>query len=601
MVNEGKDPYLNKLSTLEATYGQWHSQVKTNRRMYECDWEDLVAIEGADAYMKFIPATAARSIDDPADHILTTPETRVPVRAVDRDELEAQRSAENVRKFLTAWWSRVVSEFNPIGDSVVDAMNEGRFVWRRSFDFDALPEKPEKGADRRPYKRAMAELGKDKFLWTVECMDNLTVFEDPSSHRDPKYVFLKYKITVEEAMDLYPSHVKHLNGMDDFAEVEYVEFWSRDVNDKPGRCMKWVEAEKVWDEENPYPYIPIVIEDTGFGTNRFGAKAHEKYRGMTEKLFSTFVAEARQMTGWEIANELAVFPMTKAWNMAKDRHIKIGPGIVTDLAGAKGDPMSEDFEFTAMPAVPVGVLQLVQKTTQMANALTKMDTISGQPVPGVETATEAGQQINNASAKLRRIIAAFQRACERMNRMTLMDVELCAEGPITVYGTAGDYGEVTLKPDDIDGFYENSVELRTSDDDMKNLIKARFWGEMYNALPFLSAWTAMERGGIADDPMNEMMRRAAEQVFLSPEMTMIRTLTGANSFGEFATLVRGNGWQPGNVGNAEQPPGASGAGGMQSADSILSPMMEATKGQALANRDVTQRPSQFSAPQVPNG
>ena len=596
MVNDGKDPYLNKLSTLESTYfSAYHRQVLENRRMYECNWEDLVAIEGAEQYMKFIPATAARSIDDPADHVLSMPRTKVPVRSVDRDPMKAQRAAENKRKFLEAWWSRIVSDSNPIGDSLVDALNEGRFVWRRTFDFDALPDKPAKGSDRRPYKRAMAELGKDKFLWTVEVMDNLTVFEDPGNHRDPRYIFLKYKITVEEAKEFAVEHIQHFRGMDDFSEVEYTEFWSRDIGDKPGRCMKWVEGEKVWDEENPYPYIPVIVEDSGFGTNRFGAKPHEKYRGMTEKLFPTFVAEARQMTGWEIANELSVFPMTKAWNMAKDRHLAIGPGIVTDLSGAKGDPMSEDFEFAQMPTVPVGVLQLVQKTTQMANALTKMDTLSGQPVPGVETATEAGQQINNASAKLRRIIAAYQRACVRMNRMTQMDVELVAEGPITVYGTAGEFGEVTLDPKDIDGFYENTVELRTSDADMGSMVKARFWGEMYRTVPFLSAWTAMERGEIADDPTVEMLRRAAEDVFLSPEMTMIRTITGANSFGEFATLVRGNGWQAGNTGNAEKPPGADSAGGM-SAESILSPMMEATKDNALADRDVTQRVSQFKAP-----
>ena len=597
------DKLLDKLAQLESSYfGAYQMQVLRNREMYECKWDQEAAIAGGEDYMVYIPPTAARAIDDPADHVLTMPKTRVPVRADDDNPMEAQRAAEKKRKFLAAWWSRVVEDSNPVGDSIVAALNEGRFVWRRTFDFDSLPDKPVKGAPRgarRRYRKEMSELGKDEFLWKIEVMDNLTVMEDPRSHRDPGYIYLKFKITVEEAKDCYPEASGEWTRLDDYAEVEFVEYWTKPDDDDPGRCVRWIESEIVWNEDSPYNYIPVVIEDSGFGTNRHGAKPHEKYRGMTEKLFSTFIAEARQMTGWEINSELAVFPMVKAWNMARDRKISVGPGVVTDLAGAKGDPSSEDLEYLAMPPVPVGVLQLVQKTTQMANSLTKMDTLSGQPVAGVETATEAGQQISNASAKLSRVIAAYQRACARMNRMTLMDVEFGVEGPVTIYGTSGEYGEVTLEPKDINGFYENSVELRTSDQDMVSQIKARFWGEMYRLIPFLSAWTAMERGEIADDPTMEMVRRASEDVFLSPEMTMIRTLTGANSFGEFATLVKGNGWAQGGEGEASgtaPPPGPDSSQGLVSQDNLMAPMQAQTVDTAIQNRDITQRIGQLRAP-----
>lgn len=603
MASTTPDRDLLKLATLESTYfSAYHKKVATNRRMYDCQWDELAQIVGGDSFMTYIPPTAARAIDDPADHILHMPKTRVPVRAQSDNQMEAQNAAEKKRKFLSGWWSRVVEDSNPIGDSVVAALNEGRFVWRREFDFDDIPDKPAEGAprsERRRYRKAMADLGKDEFLWKVEVLDNCTVFEDPRNHRDPSYVYLKFDISAEEARDLWPERASDWDDLEDFSMLEYVEYWSKPEDGKPGRCKKWVQSEKVWDEDSPYPYIPIVIEDSGQGTNRRGATPVDKYVGMTEKLFSTFIAEARQMTAWEISNELSAFPMTKAWNMQKDRRIAVGPGIVTDLVRT-GKEDGEDIEYMQMPPIPVGVLQLVQKTTQIANSLTKMDTLSGQPVPGVETASEASQQINNAAAKLTRIVAAYQRACQRMNRMTLMDVELVAEGPITIYGSAGEYGEITLEPSDINGFYENSVELRTSDADMVSQIKARFWGEMYRLIPFLSAWTAMERGEIADDPTMEMMRRASEDVFLSPEMTMIRTLTGANSFGEFATLVKGNGWQSGNTGNGEQPAGPDSTQGLLSQETLASPLEASTVDTAINNRDITQRVSQIRAPKEVN-
>jgi len=590
---------LDKLSTIESTYfSAYQAQVRRNREMYECEWSGEVNIAGADDYMIFIPPTAARNIDDVADHVLTMPKTRVPTRADNDDPMAAQMRAEKVRKFLAAWWSRVVEDSNPIGDSIVAALNEGRFVWRRTFDMDKLPDKPEEGAPRskrRAYRKEMADLGKSEFLWHVEVMDNLDVFEDPRSHRDPNYLFLKYEITTEDAKETYPDAGGEWRKGDDFEPVIFTEYWSKPTDDDPGKCIRWIDDDMVEEYDNPYSYIPVIIEDSGFGTNRHGAKPAEKYRGMTEKLFSTFIAEARQMTGWEIANELSIFPMVKAWNMGRGRKITIAPGVITDLNGAKGDPESEDIEYMQMPAIPVGVLQLVQKTTQLANATTKADTISGQPQSGVETATEAGQQINNASAKLSRTIAAYQRACARMNRMTLMDVEHSAEGPITIYGSSGEYGEVRLEPSDIDGFYENTVELRTSDQDMVSQIKARFWGEMYRLIPFLSAFTAMERGEIADDPAMELMRRASEDVFLSPEMTMIRTLTGSNSFGEFATLVKGSGLQAGNTGNQEKAPGMEGGELTPMAD-MANPAQAQTVDTAIESRDISQKLGQLRAP-----
>ena len=57
----------------------------------------------------------------------------------------------------------------------------------------------------------------------------------------------------------------------------------------------------------------------------------------------------------------------------------------------------------------------------------------------------------------------------------------------------------------------------------------------------MSFFTALERGGVTDDQTTEMLKRAAEDVFLSDEFRMIRVMTGAQSYGEFSQMIKNSG------------------------------------------------------------
>ena len=293
------------------------------------------------------------------------------------------------------------------------------------------------------------------------------------------------------------------------------------------------------------------------------------------------------MTSWQAVLKMTAFPMITTRNHNEEKEIGVGPGVVNRLDGNENEPGSESITIEKLPDIGIGVLQFIDKTTQIANSALKLNVLGGQAQPGVETATESDQNLRNASVKLSYAVSAIERIVKKMNRWVLMDIQLVLEAPVTIYGAGADSpSEISLKPKDIGGYYETHVELSTADMDAVNQVNARFWAEMYRVVPFLSLYTTMEKMGL-DDPQSEMVRRASEDVFLSEEFRLIRTMTGAQSFGELAQLLQQLQMQGGEAAGAG-PPGQANPG--QGANSVAHMNLEVIRRaemlQALATAHI---------------
>ena len=589
-MSDSTDKLLAKLELLKGLYGPYHAQLEKNRRFYDLKFD--VEVVPGDAQRRgfepVIPPTARQAVDEAADHILYFPKLRVPVRPTDAQQVTQQEIAENKRRFITSWWRQVTQRSNPIGDGRKTLLNEGMIAVRCLLRWDLIPDK-----DDTDYQAQMRKLGHYDFLWDVQLLDNKTVFADPSNHRQPRYVFVQYEVFKEEAETLFPAAKGNWKQMGDYDPLKYTEYWSEPVwtpdgKWAPGKYVRWIEDEAVWDKANPYPYVPIAIEDAGYGQVHHLAKIEQKFRGFSEFTHSVFVAQARQWSAMEAVAELTAFApfITRNLDEAKVKTLKLGPGEVWNLTGAKDDPSSESIEFAAMPQIPATVPQMIGLTDRAANSTLKLEVLGGIPQTGVDTATEADQNQRNATAKLAGPIAALERLIARISRWVFMDIELTLEAPVTVYGvSADDPGEAHLSTKDISGFYECAAQLTTTDEDAISQSKARFWLEMALRTPFLSYFTAMERGGVTDDPQKEMVRRAAEEVFLSPEFRAIRTMTGAQSFGELAQMIQ----------QIQNPPAQTGNGVNTDQTLVAAPFdLAASPGgtsvteQAYANRNVAQ-------------
>lgn len=551
---------LSKFASLRGEFGTYHSNVDRNRKFYERNFEDEVLPTDDDSVWAYMPPSARRAIDDPSDHILTMPKIRVPVRPTDADPVNQERIAEKKRQFINSWWRNITDRSNPMGDGRKLMLLEGRLCLRKSLRWDMVPDYPDKSnyktrqqyrTARRRFQKSMDKIGHYEFLWDVEVLDTKTVFEDPNDHRNPMYVFVEHEVFCEEAKRLFPGEIdESLSGnwrsRNDYQTLRYIEYWSRptykfDGTWEPGEHVQWIEDNLVKSEDNPYPYIPIAIEDAGYGRVYKGAKPHEKYVGIAQHTLETFVAQARQYTSWQNVTEMSAFPAITTRNMDATKPLVIGPKRVIPLEGGPDDPNREAIEFVAWPPLPIEVIQLAARTDQIVDETVKMNALGGQAIKGVETATEADQQIRNAASKLDGPVAGCERLAGRLTSWVLMDIDSVLEAPVTVFGT-GDEGSsdefVTLGPKDIDGFYRVSAVMTTTDEYEASLNKARFWLDAYQRSPFLSAITALTKGEVTDEPMQEMILRAAEDVFLSEEMVGIRKLSAAQAFGAFAQMFQ---------------------------------------------------------------
>lgn len=602
------DALKTKFERLRAFHAAHHANIDKNRAYYDRKFAyDVVPQAAQDrGFIPIIPETARRAIDEASDHILTFPKIKVPVRPTESEDTSAQLIAEKKRRFMTSWWRQVTLQTNVIGDGRKAILNEGKIAIKKTLKWEMIPDKAEDGDEKghSAYRSVLRKLGRYEFLWDVELLDNKTVYEDPSNHRNPQYVYINHKLLVEEAKRMFPSATGTWTSRDDYDEVEYLEYWSApkfdsDGSYEPGEFIQWVEQDVVHDADNPYPYVPIAIEDSGYGTNNKLSTIDEKYVGISQHSHDIFVAQARQWSAMEAVAELTAFSpiITRNLDESKAANLMMGPGEIWELEGTQGEPGAEDIQFPAMPAIPVTVPQMIQLTERAANGVLKLDLLGGIPQQGVDTASEADQNVRNATAKLSGPVSALERLSARLSRWVLMDIEMVLEAPVTVFGVSSDdSAEVTIGPRDISGYYDIYVELRTTDEEAVSQNKARFWLEMALRAPFISFFTALERGGVTDDPTTEMLKRAAEDVFLSEEFRMIRVMTGAQSYGEFAQMLKNSGLsdqstQSGNGLNGGNSLGLGAAGG--SPQPAAAPPMDAILQDAYLSRNTNRGGEQF--------
>lgn len=537
---EQEDQEFARFKELEGLYSTFHQNVRTNEDFYNLKFRQrVVPAAQRDKLAELMPLTARRAIDEAVDHILFTPRILVPRRPSQRDHVRAQSVAEKKRHWLNSWWSNVGLKYNAVGDGRKPLLNFGMVAMKVTLRWDLIPDL-EDFSDRSAYRRALDRLGEREFLWDVELLDPRNVFVDPSDHRNPRYAYVHYEIFREDAKEIFPDSEKEWTRGGMYDTVEYTEYWSWDPVEEEGRYIQWINGEREHEGDNVHLRIPIAVEDSGYGYVTRLARPEDRFVGMTQFMHDVFIAEARQMTAMQAVAEFTAFPGVKRRNFDPAEPLLVGPGEVWDLRGNPAtDDDAQDIEFTPWPPIPITIPQLLDMTARMANSTLKMDLLGGIPVRGQETATEITQSTQNAAAKLTAPVAALERLIRRISQWALQDVEKVLEAPVTLFATSSD-GDASVRvgPQDISGFYDVRVELKTTDREAIEMQVARFWLDAARLSPFLSYTTALERGGVVDDPQDELVRRAAEDVVVSPQFQMMRIVQGATALQQFNQLVQ---------------------------------------------------------------
>ena len=483
-----------------------------------------VAITVEDQSIELIkPPTAYDAVVNARDHILTNPRITVPVRPTVGPQEAAHKIAEKRQQFHTMFWDNV---FYQSGDPLGAGKNDlvlGKMVVKVMPKLHLLPEMPPSPtkSDRDRYRRALDKIGRSTFMWDVTLCDKASVFEIGDPH-DPDAAVEAYRITKAAARKKFGTIPETLNGGDPLDEIDYVEYWEKPEGSSKGKFIQWLGTDVVHDGDNPLcaespshtedkpmyaGRLPYIFASSGWGNDGPNAKPEDRYVSAIRYVRSVIEAECRFLTMTHEAMKYAAFKPTLTKNIPGDQQLAIQPGSRWNISEG------QEAGFIDPGEIPASLFQGMARVNQYIDQSTKFSTLGGQPQRGVDTATEADQNIRNAATKLSGPIRNLRRVVMRVNEYAAWDVEKIFEAPITLYGAApSGPSEVTLTPSDINGFYMTHVELETSDEAALNLRNARTWSDLAQRMP-ISFKTVMRMAGIMNgtQEMDERLMENLEQ------------------------------------------------------------------------------------------
>ena len=498
-----------------------------------------------------VPPTAYNAVVNAADHILTKPRVYVPIRPSNFSQEAARERAENQRRFHDMWWARIHEDQGAPLDRGKKKLIRGKMVLKKTIKFDLLPDLPEDPTpqDKRRFRSAIKRVAKSRFLWDIDVCPPENIYEDPSNPWDPQYVYEEYEIYASEALEKYPEMVNEYTG-DPMRKLPYVEMWTKPYKDSPGKYTCWVDGKVLHESDNPYSwetkestpempnydgYVPYAIVDPGFGDVDGDNKPEDRYASILRPIRSVLTSEARYLTELEAWLRMYVFPAVVTTNMSEledgEKEFRLGPGSHLNLRP------DQSIETLKWGEAPLTLMQGLSRVNNYADEASKFGSLGGQPLVGVESATESDALLRNAAVKLGGPVNAMQRACQRINSWILMDIEKILETEVTLYGSfSADSSVVTIKPSDINGYYYTNVTFETTDEMMINARKARLWADLYRIMPGLSERTAMDKMGI-DDPTNEQDERSIENIMRSMPMQQVQIMVALAGLGEVGQEV----------------------------------------------------------------
>lgn len=535
---------------LKAKYSNLLTEFKTDDLYINSEFETagIIPDDTSDDGLQLTkPSTVYDAVENAANHILSFPRITVPVRAVVKDQETAITIARKKQRFLELWWDRVfVDQGDPLGMAKKQLI-KGKCVLKKEIDWRLLPSldyKDDEGKPRDPtpdekraFRSMLQKIARSKFLWRLRCIPKETVFEDIENPHDSPYVFEAYSCAVGTARRNWPHIAHRLTNRTPLERVEYIEYWLKpgvDPKYPEGRFIQWIDDERVHENINPYSwttplhsekepdydgYVPYAIGDPGWGDIGPETKPEDRYMSLVRPMRSMALADCRLLTAMEAYLRLYIWKPMLTAGYGDDAEFRLGPAARWERDEANG----QSIDLLQFGEMPVSLLQGMARVREYMDEHSKFGTLGGSAQRGVDTATEASQNVQLASSMLSSPVRTLRRIAMTINSWVLMDIEHVLEAPVTIYGaTRVGESEVTLTPKEIGGFYATNVEMETSDEAQLSLRIARVFADLYQRLP-ISAEGVLEKAGYADPP-GEMDRRLLEDIERTPQSMQVFTI-----------------------------------------------------------------------------
>ena len=529
------DAELDLFSELKQKYAAVIGEFATDDLYINGNFEEagIIPANSDDPGLKITkPSNVYDSVENAASHILSFPRVIVPVRPVTKDKEAAIKIAQKKQRFLELWWDRVfVEQGDPLG-MAKKSLIKGKCVLKMEVNWRLLPKPGDTPEAKHKFRDILQKVARSKFIWTLRSVPKETVYEDIEHPYDPAYVYESYSCTAGEARRRWP-HLEETRPRSEFERVEYLEYWSKPAGKSQGRYIQWVDGHRVHADINPYSwetplstedapdydgFVPYAIGDPGWGDVGIETKPEDRYVSIVRPMRSMALADCRMLTSMEAYLRLYIWKPLLTAGYPAETPFKLGPAEHWER-----DPETQSIDLLQFGEMPVSLLQGMQYIRRMMDEHSKFGALGGTPQPGVDTATEATQNVQLASALLSSPVRTLRRLCIKIDTWVLQVNEYVLEVPVTVYGaTRTGESEITLTPREIGGFHLTNVEMETADEAQLSIRLARIFADMYSKIP-ISAEGVIEKIGY-DDPRGEIDRRLLEDLERTPQSMQVLTM-----------------------------------------------------------------------------
>lgn len=528
------------------------------------------------------PSDADAAIDSlvPDDILISVK----PARAREKYRQQAQKLALYARGAVATWRKKRDVLRLLASDQVIRRVAVGRVL----FDDRLWPDMPDDLVDDEDEELSPQQRGKSKVRWSIK---NRKRFPIVFQRRDPRttrwrmdddgellVVVEQYETPALEADAVFGHYPRARRIIGQVLEEPALTIRVKDVWYGRWRCI-FLNEEPIfpfhegsqWEGVAPhhYPKIPYVIMP--FRELPFDEAVY-RYRGMLTNAKELYQAESLVLT---MTIELLKWNAWRTWIYHKNGphdKLEIVPGTAIDIDEQSGE-FIHMLEGTAIPPETFNVIQTVDSYIQRNGVAqgprTAEGTRSAQQLWGIQALRQL--KIDSPKYSLQRGIAEALALCAEIHESMVDDTIVL---PVPGKDREGnDYGEVSVSPDDIDGYYEG-FEIQFSrrlDPALIEQAKALQALATNNWMPMIESWRL---SGLCDDPQlweDLLILQATERLPVVLELSALERLKAwkGEDSEEYAAVkemvIQGirKRAEGGGSGPGQAPPGAPGmpAGG----------------------------------------
>lgn len=448
------------------------------------------------------PATATAIVNVATDHLdVNNISIEVPASG------KARQRAERLKRFYLGTWLSVKGPV--LRTAARHGFQYGIAATKSMFATDQWPDPPmlDDFPDEASYRTALEEVLEERghvFPLVVRNVNPKNLVWDDSRIR-PRWAIEFYQRRPEEVAWRYPEFQK--SGSSPF--VDWVEYWDEEW------ALYLADGQAVWGpERHSYGHLCYTFAHPASSLDWDDGPPHERYRGILRPVHSLLKEEARLITAYSAILRMYAY---RTIDFYGPRSAAEETARAYELFGAKNVvPPGVSIQASPLVTPPPEILRQLSMVQTMIEEATFPNVVRGLRPTGAGSGFAISVLAGMGRLVFQGMADGLARAMEQVNTKFAQLVENKARGRVTVHGRAQAHSfDQTIGPEDIQGYYENHVELKAEapeEREREALLALKLWN---SGQGIISMYEAQRRAGVAN-PLEEQMTMAAERLLRSP-------------------------------------------------------------------------------------